>query len=138
MVAPYTGITRCLWHIAQNPGAAVAELSREWLTALDDYVQGFKQEALAGMTARAEVLQREVQDKARLTPGWDQLADNIEVWTQEGELVVGVMDSAFVSQAFALEYGDETTPPVPLLRTAGDALEAADTAYMDHMREAGA
>jgi hypothetical protein len=45
------------------------------------------------------------------------LADNIEVWSQDGHLVIGVQDAALVSQAFALEYGDEVTPPSPLLRT---------------------
>jgi hypothetical protein len=50
---------------------------------------------------------------------------------------VGVQDRAFVSQAFALEYGDETRPPIPLLRNMSDAREAAEQTYADHMRETG-
>ena len=59
------------------------------------------------------------------TQQWSALADNIEVWSQDGRLVIGIHDQLLASQAFALEFGDEHTPPSPLFRTMGPDQEVA-------------
>ena len=115
----------------------MAELSREWLTSLDDYAQGFKEEAYHGAGLATEHLLESVREEARNRPGWDALADNIEVWSEDGDVIIGVHDSAFVSQAFALEFGDETTPPNPLLRTITNHVDEAGEVYSTHLADQG-
>ena len=115
----------------------MAELSSEWMTALDSYVQGFKDEAYDGAAAATEHLLEATRERARSRPGWDTLADSIEVWNEEGELVIGVHDNALTSQAFALEYGDETRPPNPLFRTLGPVQAEADEVYANHLADQG-
>jgi hypothetical protein len=61
------------------------------------------------------------------------MADDIEVWSQDGQLVLGVQDEALVSQAFALEYGDEVRPPSPLFRTFNEDIRAAGQVMDQHM-----
>jgi Bacteriophage HK97-gp10, putative tail-component len=115
----------------------VAELSREWLMSLDKYAQDFKKQANIGVQKATNHLHEEMQNRARSTPGWDQLADNIEVWSDDGQLIIGVRDNAVVSEAFALEYGDETRPPTPMFRTMRDAVDDAGEVYTEHLADAG-
>ena len=65
------------------------------------------------------------------------MADNIEVWAEDGILVIGVQDQALVSQAFALEYGDETRPPSPLFRTISTVTDEAGEVYSTHLADTG-
>lgn len=89
------------------------------------YVQRAQEEAqFAAVKAAAYLYERTVQ-RAREDEQWSQLADSIEVWSQDGQLVIGVHDQMLVSQAFLLEFGDEHTPPSPLFRTMGPDQEAA-------------
>jgi hypothetical protein len=104
---------------------------------LDEYVQGFKDEASLAADAAAEHLREATRAEARRRPGWDTMADSIEVWAQDGEMVVGVLDNALTSQAFALEYGDETSPPNPLFRTLGSVVQEADDVYANHLADRG-
>ena len=89
------------------------------------YAQRAQAEAeLAAARAAAYLHQRTVE-RAREDENWSHLADNIEVWSQDGQLVIGIHDQMLTSQAFALEFGDEHTPPSPLFRTMGQDQETA-------------
>lgn len=70
-------------------------------------------------------------ERARQNPNWVGLADNIEVWSQDGQYIVGMQDNELASQAFQIEYGDENRPPSPLFRLMGrDLAEAHQQAAM--------
>ena len=84
---------------------------------LDAYTQRLQQAAIDTSERASMFLQQRLRERASNTPGWDQMADNIEVWSQDGRMVVGMTDSMMASQAFQLEYGDEVTPPSPLFRS---------------------
>jgi hypothetical protein len=78
---------------------------------------------------RAEQIATYVKDRtverARQDPDWLGLADNIEVWSQDGQYVVGVQDTELASQAFQIEFGDEERAPSPLFRLIGRDLAEA-------------
>ena len=97
---------------------------------------------MAAATKASAFLHERVVAKARLDPQWAPLADHIEVWSQDGKLVVGVRDQEFGSQAFALEYGDEVRPPTPLFRTLTEDMREAsdvdDRAHDHDLRRTGA
>lgn len=82
------------------------------------------------------VMQERVQSRARQDEHWASLADDIMVWSQDGMLVIGVNNQDRVSQAMLLEYGDETTAPSPLFRTAQPDARAAYAAASDYMQAA--
>ena len=89
------------------------------------YAQRAQAEAeLAAVRAAAYLYQRTVE-RARQDEQWAHLADNIEVWSQDGRLVIGIHDQMLASEAFHLEFGDEHTPPSPLFRTMGQDQETA-------------
>jgi hypothetical protein len=115
----------------------MAELSPEWVSSLHDYLQDFKEEAYLGAGRAAETLLEQTREEARSRPGWDTLADNIEVWSEDGELIIGVHDNALTSQAFALEYGDENNAPNPLFRKINHIVDEAGQTYMNHMADRG-
>ena len=64
-------------------------------------------------------------ERARQDPDWVSLADNIEVWSQDGQYIVGVQDNELASQAFQVEFGNEERPPSPLFRLMGRDLAEA-------------
>lgn len=107
------------------------------LTAqLNAYGQRLQEEAQTAADKATAFLHERVVAKARMQPEWTSLADNIEVWSQDGRLVVGVRDEEFRSQAFALEYGDEVRPPTPLFRTLTEDIREASAIFDDHMTTA--
>lgn len=98
--------------------------------ALYAYTDRLQAEALTAAEQAITYIHERTVARARIDPDWEPLADHIEVWSQDGLLHIGVQDEAFVSQAFALEYGDEVRPPTPLFRTmtadmrnAGDVMD---------------
>ena len=104
------------------------------LTAqLNAYGQRLQEEAQVAADRATSFLHERVVAKARMDPQWTSLADNIEVWSQDGRLIVGVRDEEFVSQAFALEYGDEVRPPTPLFRTLTEDVREASEVFDEHM-----
>ena len=97
------------------------------MVELAAYTRRLQEAATAAASEASTFLHERVVAKARLDPQWAPLADNIEVWSKDGQLIVGVRDREFRSQAFALEYGDEVRPPTPLFRTlTEDVREASD------------
>jgi hypothetical protein len=104
------------------------------LTAqLHAYGQRLQDEAQVAAEKATSFLHERVVAKARLDPQWSMLADAIEVWSQDGQLVVGVRDNEMRSQAFALEYGDEVRPPTPLFRTLTEDMREASDIATEHM-----
>ena len=99
---------------------AQAGISQNWLNNLTRYANGLQQEAQADAEENIRQLHESVVEKARQTPGWERLADHIEVWSQDGQLHVGIRNQEFVSEAWAMEYGDEQHAPNPLFRTLTD------------------
>lgn len=97
----------------------MAEISigADYLAALDQYLTGLYQVSDEAGQKAAGYLHEQTVMLARQKEGWRDIADQIEVWSNDGMLVVGVRDQEYVSEAFALEYGDEVTPPDPLFRT---------------------
>lgn len=100
------------------------------------YAQRLALEANAAQAKAIAVMERRVQDRARMDDQWASLADDISVWSQDGMLVIGVNNQERVSQAMLLEYGDEVTPPSPLFRTAQSDARAAYAAAGEHMEAA--
>lgn len=103
---------------------------------LDAYGRRLQAEAQVAADKAVAFLHERVRDKARMDPQWSSLADHIEVWSEDGKLVVGVRDEEFRSQAFALEYGDEVRPPTPLFRTLTEDIRGASEVYDEHMTAA--
>ena len=97
------------------------------------YTQRLQEESVTAAEKAISFLHERVVTKARYTPGWSSIADEIEVWSQDGQLVVGVRDNEMVSEAFALEYGDEVRPPSPLFRTLNAESRQADDIVREHM-----
>lgn len=107
------------------------------LTAqLHAYGERLQEEAQQAADQAGKFLHDRIVAKARMQPEWTSLADNIEVWSNDGQLVVGIRDSDMVSQAFAIEYGDEVRPPTPLFRTLTEDMRSAGAVFDDHMQSA--
>lgn len=97
------------------------------------YTYRLQDETVAAAVKASEFLHERVVAKARLDPLWEPLADHIEVWSQDGRLIVGVRDREFTSEAFAIEYGDEVRPPTPLFRTLTEDMREASEIMGEHM-----
>ena len=101
------------------------------------YVQHLQQSMNEADRIAQEEMHRLTVQRARLAEDWSSMADNIQTWSQDGVLVVGVNNLDFISEAFALEYGDEVTPPSPLFRQAGPDIAAAQDASNEYMVQQG-
>jgi len=112
--------TRISW-----PASRTAELQA--------YTERLQSESIAAAEKATQFLHERVVARAKSVPEWSGLADNIEVWSQDGQLVIGFNDEDFASQAFAIEYGDEVRPPSPLFRTMGPDIRAAEDVIAKHM-----
>lgn len=106
-----------------------------WLDALDQYVDGLQADTMEASQVTAQYLVDEIVDQAREHPEWVTLADNIAVWSQDGLLTVGINQDAVVSEAFALEYGDENRPPQPLFRKARGLVPRVQDRLTTELRE---
>ena len=115
----------------------MAKLSPQWLSALRRNAWSVEKQAEVGALKAEEELLKRVKGRAMATPRWSELSDNIELWSQDGRLIIGVRDQEFQSQAFALEYGDEINPPSPLLRTLQADVQAAGSTFTAHMEQVG-
>ena len=100
---------------------------------LNAYGQRLQAEAQVAADKAAAFIHERVVAKARMDPQWGMLADTIETWSQDGQLVVGIRDNEMRSQAFALEYGDEVRPPTPLFRTLTEDMREAQSVADEHM-----
>jgi hypothetical protein len=91
-------------------------ISQHWLDSFTRYVDRLQQESIERASDTVRYFHEQVQDKARNTPGWEAMADEIEVWSQDGMLYVGIRNKAYVSEAWLIEYGDQESAPNSLSR----------------------
>ena len=110
---------------------ASIEIGAGWVDALERYVEGLQEGAIFAAEEATAFFQERVQEMARADEDWTNLADNIELWSEDGHLVIGLQDQMYASQATLLEYGDKDQPPHPLFRTLTSAARDAS----DHMRD---
>src|SRR4051812_42892640 len=99
---------------------ARAGISQGWLNNLTRYLNGLHAEAIQRAESSVRFFENEVREKARHTPGWTDLADEINVWSQDGRLWIGINNDRFTSEAWALEYGDKDNTPNSMFRTLTD------------------
>jgi hypothetical protein len=97
---------------------ASIRIDASWLDALDRHVNGMYDDILSVYAEVADELHERIVDRARNHPKWNEYADRIESWDENGHLAIGIQNPEYVSEAFALEYGDESAPPAPLFRSA--------------------
>jgi hypothetical protein len=95
-------------------------ISQQWLDNLTRHLNGVHADTMERATSSVLDFEAQVRAKARQTPGWSELADEISVWSEDGMLWVGVNNERFASEAWALEYGDRDNAPNSLLRTLTD------------------
>ena len=107
---------------------ASIEIAPGWLDAVQRYADGLMATSIAAAESAAQVFKDTVVDQARSSPAWEPLADHVQMWSEDGDLVIGFTDPMFASQASVLEYGDEHTPPNPLLRNLDPATRASTEA----------
>jgi len=113
---------------------ATIGLNQQWFDALAQYAEGLQADALRSARDAINYLQEAVRTKARETEGWADLADDIEVWSTDGKLWIGVRDTALISEAFLLEYGDEEHAPSALLRTLSPEFREAGLMMRERLR----
>ena len=92
---------------------------------MNRYASTLQEQAAQRAEEIATYVHRRTVERARQSDEWTHLADEIEVWSQDGKYVIGIRDSEFASQAFQIEYGDESRPPAPLFRLMGKDLAEA-------------
>jgi hypothetical protein len=98
------------------------------------YAQRLQEAAAEAAQQMAEFVYTRTLIRAQNDPEWSALADDIETWSQDGQLYIGLNDSNLASQAFQIEFGDEHRPPSPLFRTMGqDFIEGKELAHQ-HMK----
>lgn len=98
----------------------------DWLAQVRQEVQELQDVSVAAAQEAVTFLYESTVQRARQDPEWTELADYIEVWSEDGQLVMGVRHKEYISQAFLLEFGDEQTPPRPMLRLAQSDLDRAE------------
>jgi hypothetical protein len=104
-----------------------------FMEQVQQYIDGLQEEAIQAAAKATMFLHRSAVERAKRDPAWATMADKIEVWSEDGYLVIGVRDAEYVSQAFALEYGDEHHPPNPLFRSMNQDTRGAGEAMAEHM-----
>ena len=112
---------------------AEVSIAPTFMEQVYQYIDGLQEEAIEAAAKAAMFLHRSAVERARRDPAWVSLADKIEVWAEDGQLVIGVRDEEFVSQAFALEYGDEHRPPNSLFRSLNQDTRGAGEVMDHHM-----
>ena len=110
-------------------------IGASWLDALDNYVEGLQNDAVAAVVDTAGFLQNAIVGNAMQKPEWVNLADNIQSWSEDGMLHIGLQDQAMVSSAFALEYGDVDNAPSPLFRTVDNITQEARRRMGDRLQQ---
>jgi hypothetical protein len=112
---------------------ASIEIASGWVDAVQRYVDGLMADAVLAAENATEFFHEQVVARARDDEHWSSMADNIEVWSNDGQLVIGVQHPMFASQAMLLEYGDLEAPPNPLFRTLSSATRDAAKHMQDEM-----
>src|SRR5215203_3605730 len=112
-------------------------ISAEWFASLSTYMDKLQADTAAAADNAVSFLHDRVVDRARETPQWSELADEITVWSQDGYMFVGVNNEDHVSEAMALEYGDEVRPPSALFRSLSEDVREANKRMQDELTSKG-
>lgn len=112
-------------------------ISQQWFRNFSTYVDKLQADTQAAADNAVNFLRDRVVEKAKMTPEWSDLADQITVWSQDGQYRVGVNNLDYASQAMALEYGDETRPPSALFRSLSEEVQQANQRYRSEMEAKG-
>lgn len=108
-----------------------------WFASLSRYMEQLQADTTAASQNAVSFLHDRVVERARDTPGWSELADDITVWSQDGYMFVGVNNEDRVSEAMALEYGDEVRPPSALFRSLSEDVREANKRWEEEMTAKG-
>jgi hypothetical protein len=109
------------------------EIPASWSDQLNAYAERLQTESIAAADKAVAFIHERVVARASADPDWQRFADNIQVWSQDGRLIIGIMDEQMSSEAFALEYGDEVRPPSPLFRSMSAEVRQAGDVMREHM-----
>lgn len=112
---------------------ASIEIASGWIDAVQRYIDGLMVDAVTAAENATAYLHEQVVARAREDDQWSALADNIEVWSQDGQLVIGVQNPMYASQAMLVEYGDLEAAPNPLFRTLTSATRDAGQHMQDEI-----
>jgi hypothetical protein len=111
---------------------ATIEIAPGWLDAIERYAEGLMADSIRAAQQASKVFRESVVEQARQA-GWSEVADNIQLWSEDGHLVIGVQDPMFASQASVLEYGDSEHDPRPALRVLTSATRDANAAMREEL-----
>ena len=114
-------------------GVASIEIAPGWIADVQRYADNLQAESMAAAYKATEAFHALVVSRAKNDPLWNTLADDIEVWSDDGQLVIGLQREDYVSQATMLEYGDLDNAPNPLFRTLSSEARDAHFVARDHM-----
>jgi len=112
-------------------------INSQWFANVSAYMDRLQADTTAAAESAVSYLHDRVVAKAREDPDWSDLADDITVWSQDGYLFIGVNNQDRVSEAMALEYGDETRPPSALFRSLSEDVQAANQRWQEEMESHG-
>lgn len=112
---------------------ASIEIASGWVDAVQRYVDGLMADSVLAAQNATQFFHEQVVARAQADEDWSSIADNIEVWSSDGQLVIGVQNPVFASQAMILEYGDLEAAPNPLFRTLSSATRDAAKHMQDEM-----
>jgi hypothetical protein len=116
---------------------AEINIPAEWFSNVSRYVDRLQADTDQAARAAVSYLRDRVVERAAEIPEWSELADDITVWSQDGYYYVGVNNQDRVSEAMALEYGDETRPPSALFRSLSEDVQEASKRMQDEMARKG-
>lgn len=108
-------------------------IDSSWLNALEEYAEGLAHDVRTSAYEATDFATQAFVDKARRTPEWEPLADNIQSWSEEGRLVIGVQGRELVSQAMTLEFGNDEMPPNPLFRASSSIARQMQQRFRDSL-----
>jgi hypothetical protein len=108
-----------------------------WFASVTQYLDALQADTTAAAENAVSYLHDRVVERAREDPDWTDFADDITVWSQDGYLFLGVNNQERVSEAMALEYGDEVRPPSALFRSMSEDVRDANQRWRDEMEAKG-
>jgi hypothetical protein len=114
---------------------ADVRIGADWVQGLERYIQGLAATSELAASRATTYLEEVTVARARDDADWSEMADQIEVWSADGILMIGIQDDAYVSKAFNLEYGDAVTAPNSLFRTMQGEAEGMSKVMDDTFRQ---
>lgn len=111
--------------------------SDQWFANLSRYMEQLQADTLEAANNAVSYLHDKVVEKAHEIPEWSELADNIQVFSHDGMLFIGLQEEDRTSEAMALEYGDEVRPPSALFRSLSEDVREANQRWRDEMEAKG-